>query len=84
MGPWLKAFRGSKRPCVTARRCRGPAPHAAYSCWPRRSGTGGHHQEGSLEAVGGKGGWGEGTKGGMWDEANGRGLSKVARGSGKA
>lgn len=76
MGPWLKACRGYRRPCVTARRYRGPAPLAACSCWPRRSGTGGRHQEGSLEAVAEKGDQGEGAGGGMWDETNGRGRSK--------
>lgn len=66
MRPWLKAFRGCRRPCMTTRRCSGPAPPAACSCWPRRSGTGGCCREGCLEVASGKkGGQGEGATGGM-------------------
>ncbi|KAI5205675.1 hypothetical protein MUG91_G284n19 [Manis pentadactyla] len=39
MGPWCKACRGCTRPCETVRRCSGPAPLAACSHSPRRSGT---------------------------------------------
>lgn len=75
-GPWRKACRGFRRPSERARRCRGPAPRAACSCWPRRSGTGGPRQEGGLEVAAGKGGQGGGGGGGME-----RGLGKGAWGA---
>lgn len=75
MGPWLKACRGCRRPCATVRRCSKPVLPAACSSWPRRSGTGGCCQAGSLEAVGGKGGRVEG---------NGTDLSKRDGGPWKA
>lgn len=75
MGLWRKACRGCRRPCVTVRRCSGPAPPAACSCLPRRSEIGGCCHAGNLEAAGGKGGQ---------DGGNGRGLSKGDEGPWKA
>nr|XP_036859385.1 coiled-coil domain-containing protein 159 isoform X2 [Manis javanica] len=45
MGPWCKACRGCTRPCETGRRCSGPAPPAACSRSPRRSGTEAQEEE---------------------------------------